>query len=356
MKNSISKTRVSDVSFSRDEKPGFLDLANSLLSDLNARSREIVEKRFGLKLSDGETLEKIGQSHNITRERVRQIIREALKNIFQKTNHDNFLQAEEYIIFTIEKNDGIIKESDIAEKFNSGAGQEVNAIRFFAYCSKKILEVEEKGIFEKAWVVSEEIGARAASLIAEAQGVLEKEKKSLSDDELFKKLDKAGSDLEKSQTLNFLKVATRIKKNAFGKWGMKNWMEVSPKGTREKVYLVLKEKKKPLHFSEIAALIDQFGLGKRKAHPQTVHNELIKDERFVLIGRGIYALKDWGYSDGTIKDVIGKILKKSPRALSKEEVIAEVLKVRRVKKTTIMINLNNRKYFEKKGELYGVKK
>jgi DNA-directed RNA polymerase delta subunit len=137
---------------------------------------------------------------------------------------------------------------------------------------------------------------------------------------------------------------------------MIDWTEISPKGTREKVYLVLKEHQKPLHFIEIAKTIDKFKLGKRKAHPQTVHNELIKDERFILIGRGIYALSEWGYFQGTIKEVIESILEKNKKPMDKNQIIEEVLKIRKVKKTTIMINLNNKNYFKREGEFYLIKK
>ena len=120
--------------------------------------------------------------------------------------------------------------------------------------------------------------------------------------------------------------------------------------------MVLKESKKPLHFKEIAKLIDQYKLSDKKAHPQTVHNELIKDDKFVLIGRGIYALQEWGYKRGTIKEVLKDILKNSKKPLTKEEIFSEVLKLRKVKKATVMINLNNPNLFKKIGNTYTLKK
>ncbi|RPI53593.1 MAG: hypothetical protein EHM49_04165, partial [Deltaproteobacteria bacterium] len=179
--------------------------------------------------------------------------------------------------------------------------------------------------------------------------------KLFSDEEISRKITSKVEGLERERILAYLNVLASIKKNKFGKWGKAHWTEVNPKGTREKIYLVLKEKKKPLHFTEIAALIDKYNLGKKKAHPQTVHNELIKDSRFVLIGRGIYAMREWGYQEGTIKDVLIDILKKKARPMDKEDIIKEVLKARKVKKTTIMINLNNPKFFKKVDGHYSVK-
>jgi hypothetical protein len=100
----------------------------------------------------------------------------------------------------------------------------------------------------------------------------------------------------------------------------------------------------PMHFKEVAkAITDTFN---RKTHMATTHNELIKDSRFVLIGRGIYALTEWGYKPGIVRDVIKEILlKEGP--LSKEEVIDRVMKERYLKKNTILVNLQNPKYFKK---------
>jgi DNA-directed RNA polymerase delta subunit len=151
-----------------------------------------------------------------------------------------------------------------------------------------------------------------------------------------------------------LNTLCNIKKNNFGYWGLKNWPEINPRGVKDKIYLVLKEKGQPLHFVEVAEMIDMHGLSKKKAHPQTVHNELIKDERFVLIGRGIYALSDWGYRKGTVRDVITEILEKRG-PLERKHVLEEVAKIRKVKKSTILINLNDEKNFAKIGNRYALK-
>ena len=92
---------------------------------------------------------------------------------------------------------------------------------------------------------------------------------------------------------------------------------------------------------------------KRKAVlPQTVHNELIKDPRFVLVGRGTYALQDWGYKPGTVKDVIREILHDNGGTMTREAIVQKTLDQRRVKESTILLNLQDKKYFFRKGEGY----
>lgn len=98
----------------------------------------------------------------------------------------------------------------------------------------------------------------------------------------------------------------------------------------------------------MANLINQVSFdGGRSAHSQTVHNELIKDPRFVLVGRGTYALSDWGYEPGTVCDVLVSALKNTENGLTKEEIIKIVKAKRLVKDNTIILNLQNKKVFKK---------
>ncbi len=334
----------------------FLTLANNLVADLGKRSQEIIKKRFGLSINKGETLEKIGLRYGVTRERIRQVITESLKKIVTKIKKEEFEKVQQKIIFTINKNNGIIKETDIIKKFNLKEIKEANAIKFFVICSQDIYSIEEKGLIEKSWLISQEIVQDVKKIILTAEKIFQKEKNILSEKDIVKKINLLNPSFSSEQILNFLRVSVRVKNNNFNKWGLSVWDEINPKGTRERVHLLLKEENKPLHFVEIAQLIDKYKIGKKKAHPQTIHNELIKDNRFVLIGRGVYALKEWGYSKGTIKEVIRDVLKKYHQPMDKEIIIREVLKVRKVKKATVIINLNNSQLFQKKNNLYELKK
>lgn len=332
----------------------FFDMAIDLIMGLPERSREIIKKRFGLGKEKNMTLEAIGAEYGITRERVRQIITDAVKNVIK--DETKFKGAEDAVVFTIEKNNGIIREKNVSEKMGVSGWREINAVKFIAFCSKKIHVIEEKGKISPSWTLSKKILEDIKKLEKVTLEVLEKEKKLLEDEEISENLMMELSGLEKKQILAYLDVLLLVQKNKFGRWGRSSWTEVNPKGTREKVYLVLKEEKRPLHFTEIAKLIDKHNLSKGKVHPQTVHNELIKDDRFVLIGRGIYAMREWGYNEGTIKDVITEILKKAGRPMKKEDILKKVFSEREVKRTTVMINLNNSKLFERKKEYYALKK
>ena len=131
--------------------------------------------------------------------------------------------------------------------------------------------------------------------------------------------------------------------------GLIEWPEIKPRGVKDKAFLVFKKHQKPLHFTDVAGLIDklEYNLPNKKTYPQTVHNELIKDSRFVLVGRGTYALSEWGYVPGTIKDIIVNVLKEKKEPASKEDIVKEVLSQRLVAKNTVLMNLNNKKHFDK---------
>jgi DNA-directed RNA polymerase delta subunit len=122
---------------------------------------------------------------------------------------------------------------------------------------------------------------------------------------------------------------------------------IKTKGVRDYAFLVIRKHGSPIHFREVANQITK--IFKKKAHVATTHNELIKDPRFVLVGRGLYALSEWGYMSGVVKDVIRKIIEKNG-PLTKDEVISKVMKERYVKENTVAVNLQNPKYFKKDKE------
>src|SRR6185369_16436873 len=133
------------------------------------------------------------------------------------------------------------------------------------------------------------------------------------------------ADLPDQVILNFLDLANEVEKNVFEQWGLSAWKEITPKDVGDKAYLVMKNHKKPEHYSAITDMINKAGFDSRTAYKETVHNELIKDSRFILIGRGIYALSEWGFQPGVVADVIAEVLKASHQPLSREKIIEEVL-------------------------------
>ncbi|KKQ62740.1 MAG: sigma-70 region 4 domain protein [Parcubacteria group bacterium GW2011_GWC1_38_22] len=332
----------------------FSEALKQIVADFSLRSQEIIFTRYGVFNSHALTLEEIGKKYSITRERVRQVIREVLKKVKEKSGVPLFAQVQDKIVLAITENGGIMEKKQLLKVLGKGNASEEAAVCFFLECTDAVkgVEVKDELSFSYMLPLFDIEGWRAVKNAAVK--VLVAEKKPLSVDEMFELL-KAEVKIEKDVFQSYLEVSEEIKQNTFEKWGIAKWKEISPKGTREKSYLVLKEAGIPLHFRDIAKKIDQYHLNKKGTHPQTVHNELIKDKNFVLVGRGIYALVEWGYKKGTVKDVIEEILKKSSKPLNRDEILKKVLDIRHVKKSTIVINLNN--YFSKTKEgVYSIKK
>ncbi|NCA93720.1 MAG: hypothetical protein EOM84_00930 [Sphingobacteriia bacterium] len=323
----------------------FEEAVKSITQNVNERAMAMIADRFGFYKKTPKTLGEIGDNYGITRERVRQIIKEATNKAKQQAQKDElFKKAEEKIKFTIRDKHGIISKRELLEILASRE-EEKSFIDFILNCSDSFSLVEGGEEIEEA-VAHQQFDFGFWKKIKElGKEILHLQSETLNDDNLFAEFLKHHPDLKKEALFSYLSVSKEIKKGVFEKWGIARWEEISPKGVKEKAYLIIKEKNKPLHFRDVAKLIDEFRLSRKKTHPQTVHNELIKDEKFVLVGRGTYALKEWGYQKGTVKDVIADILQKSAKPLHQDEIIKKVLSVRDVKKTTIVINLNN--FFEK---------
>jgi DNA-directed RNA polymerase delta subunit len=354
-----SKNISSDVAPKMEEDTLFFATAlEQFLEHLSLRSRAIVEARFGVRGGKMKTLEEIGRSYDITRERVRQIINNAIKLLSREKEQPLFMEVAKRIQSTLEKKNGIMRIDEFLDKLAPSGGKERGSLLAFVKCLSIIKEEKETREYSGIYLLENFSLAEWEKAKESVKEIFLKAEQILDEDELFIRFAEKNPGASKEKLFNFLAVAKEVQHNVFGKWGLADWSDINPRGTREKIYLVLKMTGKPLHFREIALLIDKHGLqgsGKKQSHPQTVHNELIKDKRFVLVGRGVYALIAWGYKRGTVKEVLEDIFSRKQKPLSRDEAIAEVLKVRQVKKSTVIINLNT--FFDRVGkDSYSVRK
>ncbi|MBL7156119.1 MAG: hypothetical protein ISS87_00760 [Candidatus Pacebacteria bacterium] len=319
------------------------EIIQDIVEDLPERAKTIVIRRFGLDNSAKQTLQVVGKDLGITRERVRQIQRSAFVKMKDRAKRHNDI----FDFFSNQlKTSGNLRREDILLKILSPELSK-NQIFLLLCLSNDLSRHLETKDFYTLWVIDKNSLELAKKINQQILNQLNKSYKSLEINEL-ELLTKTPSYI----LFSFLEVSKQICKGPQGFWGLKHWPEINPKGTRDKAYIIFKQTKTPLHFAKVADLINQSRVfdSKKKAHPQTVHNELIKDHRFVLVGRGLYALKEWGYEPGVVKDVIVNILKNTNNLLDKQEIVEKVLKQRFVKKNTITLNLNDKKYFKRTSE------
>ena len=336
-KKAASKT--ADVSF--------IHILSEFSEAFLPRTKDIVWARFGLSGKRPKTLEAIGNEYGITRERVRQIVASALSSVRQKRSDERFKSVSEKIESALNGRGGIVAVEDLFDILAGPSKQEAGALSFFLQCLRSVNEIRETADRKQVYVTDTFHEGEWKRVQRIAGEVLSESGRIMREKEFYAAAEKAGVAVDRRRFFDYLSVSSRIRANPFGYWGFADSDEISPRGTREKARLVLKMNGKPMHFREIAAKIDEVGLQKRgrKTHPQTVHNELIKDKHFVLVGRGLYALSDWGYKRGTVRQVITGILEDHGGPMNRDEIIEAVSRARTVKRSTIVINLNT--FFEK---------
>lgn len=330
---------------------------SQLIGVLNTRNRDIITRRFGLKSGKRETLESIGQSYGITRERVRQIEEASLKQVRENYSANLESKIKPFITLAeniLEQGGGIMKESDFFEKF-SGNGKETSAnasLVLFLVLDSKLGRVPESDDFYSLWSLSDASTQTFYKTISSLIGAFDVKGEPVAESavvDFYKKSSTNLKDLSPATIHSYISVSKNISKNDFGEVGLISWPDIKPRGVKDRAFMALKREGKPKHFREIAQLINTINLG-RKANVQTVHNELIKDGRFVLVGRGLYGLAEWGYKAGTVKDVLVDLLKSAGKPLHRDEIVAQVMSHRMVKKNTIVLNLQNSKFFNKKDD------
>lgn len=322
-------------------------IAGSLEIIEQDREKEIISRRFGLN-GKRETLEQIGEMLSITRERVRQLEKAILIRL-QISAEDNqipeLLAAEKLLIRNLSEMGRVAVLADLSDKIygRETTISERTGIYFLATFSRSLTIVEENDRYNASIGIAEYGDSRKIrERVDEIVKIIKENKQPMTIEELDTKLDYEHPDYIKA-TASVSKLIATLN----NLYGLAKWPSVNPKNIRDKIFVILESEKQPMHFSEIAKRIKESNFKRKNVTVQAIHNELIKDPRFILIGRGIYALSSWGYKKGTIADIITTTLTKAEEPLTREEIVKRVLKVRKVKETTILLNLQNKKLYKK---------
>ncbi len=349
MPGKTSKTAISSKA-KGPKKPSFDSavLVKKLLGEVSDRAREVLTLRFGLGTkSERETLESIGERWNITRERVRQIEASAIEAVRSSKAFKEAKIAFDELCAYIESQGAILPEDHLLDGLATDEKGR-NRFRFLLVTGSAFFRERETDEFFARWHVNSTTAKKVHNALSSLYA-------SLSDDEVLSEgelFDRFLAELREIDTAyrneeilkRWLALSKNIGKNPLAEWGKTTAPAIRTKGIRDFAYLVIKREGQPMHFRDVANCITD--LFAKKAHVATTHNELMKDERFVLVGRGLYALAEWGYTPGVVRDVIREVLKKHG-PLSRDRVLEEVKKVRYVKDNTVLVNLNDPKHFKR---------
>ena len=308
------------------------------------REREIISRRYGL-FDRKETLEQIGELLGITRERVRQLeksVMTKLSGLAEKKELPHVEELEELFVSELSETGKIAKISDLSDKLtDKNTKIDQSRVAFLARLTPSITFVNENDHYHNAAAIADTYSEKEAkNNVNQVVDAIKKIGKPVSIEEV------AGA-MAHSDPVEVAALASVSKNLATlnGRWGLIKWPMVNPKNIRDKIFVILYENGKQMPFNEIAEAISGSDFKRKDVTTQAIHNELIKDKRFILVGRGIYALKEWGFKQGTVADVITEVLKEADKPLHRDEIVKRVLKKRFVKETTILLNLQGKPQF-----------
>lgn len=324
-------------------------VSKKLLTTLNPRTREIVVNRYGLEKEGRMTLEAIGKTYDITRERVRQIENFALTSMKKSKEYKEHAFVFDELRAIIKELGAVVSEEQLMRHISKDPVVQ-NHINLYLALGEEFKKHKEDDNFQAHFTIDEKHAAQVRGALEKLYASIDEEDL-VTEEEVFSRFMTHLSDVldefkdNKESIYRYLALSKVIGKNQLSEWGRTSSPHVKARGIKDYAYLIMRRAGHPMHFKDVAAEINKtFG---KKAHVATCHNELIKDSRFVLVGRGMYGLKDWGHTGGVVRDVVTEVLKESGRPLPKDEIVKRVLAKRIVKPNTVLVNLQNPKYFRK---------
>ncbi len=387
---SILNTIISDNQIKDLSNFNVVEAVMVLLEQLNKREQDVLKRRFGLLGETQETLESIGQRHKLTRERIRQIESGGVNKIKKGAELEARLGRLRQIVAQLaEEHGGLMSKRylfNILSSLAQAQGEaEVNHEPYFEFVLSRLFndhfdEVNNSKYFDSFYKLKYQGLEHLEALADELLEAVKQSKKLMATEELInlaKQLKTYQSNQSKFTAPNnfevkdilssavsdysdaiydnrvvyaLLEAMSEVAKNKYGHWGHKDWREINPKTINDKIYLVLKKHGQPMYYGDIAKNIAEMSFDGKKVNTATTHNELILDDKYVLVGRGLYGLKEWGYKEGTVADVIEGILREAGEPLTKDEITKRVLDQRMVKQTTVNLALMNKNRFERARE------
>ncbi len=327
-------------------------VTRQLASGLSERANDVVTSRYGLSgKNQTETLESIGNRYGITRERVRQIESDALKEMRKSDAYSKQERAFSELEKVLHELGVIVPENHLFDHISERKSTQ-NHVYLLLDLTDSFTRERANDHFHHRWHVDNRVASVVHDALQRLHSNLSLEDL-VSESEMIDRFRSHIDDLPSDHTHHqeneevlrrWLSLSRKVDKNPLGEWGHAESPNVKVKGVRDYAYLVIRQHGSPMHFREVTERIEE--LFDKEAHEATTHNELIKDDRFVLVGRGLYALEEWGYMTGVVRDVIEKILRRDG-PLSRDEVVEKVLKERYVKPNTVIVNLQNHDKFKK---------
>jgi hypothetical protein len=280
------------------------NLLHELFSDVDERTMNVISRRYGLLDGEAETLASIGESYNVTRERIRQIQSKAIKRFGRKISSKRYeptlLLIEENIrnhshIITDEEADILVPEIIKSKKYDGSSVMNL-------LCDLGLYKTCNLKGFTYYTVKSDHL--EPALLIPSVIKLLKRSSKPISMENLINEVKKNKKVNAKPEILSavLIKVGEtdpRIEQ-------ISNQYILSRSTTSRNIALItkiLEDENIPLHFTEIASRVNDQLPKSLSLDVRRIHGILIESDCFSHTGqRGTYALTLWGFrKDSTLQ-------------------------------------------------------
>lgn len=336
-------------------QPKLAEIIEEMFLVLTNKEKDVIIQRFSLDNKPKRTLEFIGQKFSVTRERIRQIEKIALSKLRRTVKATRLNLVNEAAIEIVNTKGGVILEKELVDQIlntiQSSEKIDANIVLLALSINPHLSKIEKRQTSKPFWRQNSIDAKIIFKIISIALKALKKQKDVLLNAKIITQIrqsfDNELKDFADSTIIACLQTDKRLKQTETG-FGLMSWRHINPKSIRDKAYIILKNSKKPLHFIDIAKKIEDAQFNAKSVTVQAVHNELIRYDQFVLVGRGLYTLKEFGFQKGTVSEIIENLLREHA-PLSKQEIIDGVLRQRQVKKGTISLNLQKNPQFVRVG-------
>ena len=329
----------------------FDNLMKRLLGLLSKKEKDVIERRFAIGHEHRETLDHIGKHYSVTRERIRQIEAVAIQKLLRISQDKSIRVLHDLATRILENNGKAMFEdvliSEMLKHIDNPTNVDINSLKFTLKVSKNMRKQEKNQFHRTFWHSNNITAAQVKQATKDIKKFL-KQQKSI---QTFEKISAALAEQHPEALIksalhidwNFLPVEEKMS------WGLKEWRFINPRSIKDCIMITLKNHGKPMHFSDIMQSISADFPERKRVTPQASHNELIRHEEFVLVGRGLYGLKEWGLAAGTVCDLIRSVLIENGEPMKRQDIIQTVLKKREVRLGTISLSLQKYEFFERVG-------
>ena len=122
---------------------------------LTSKEKEVIIKRFSLDNQPKQTLEKIGHSFSVTRERIRQIEKIALGKLRRTVDNSKLSLINKIAKSILEQHGGVLLEdklvSEILNKILSTQSVDSNIIKLALNINPELIKMEKTNLFKPFW-------------------------------------------------------------------------------------------------------------------------------------------------------------------------------------------------------------